>query len=95
MCLQVLEEAIKIDDEVFIALGAYGLAYTLLLGGNGPVMATTDLSTLVSIANAAITTLDKYNMSTAVLGIAVRLLSRDNFYIMPDIMCTRKHHGCV
>lgn len=79
MCLQVLEEAIKSDDEVFIALGAYGLAYTLLLGGNGPVMATTDLSTLVSIANAAITTLDKYNMSTAVLSIAVRLLSRDNF----------------
>lgn len=60
------------DDEIFIALGAFGLAYTLLLGGNGPLVATTDLSTLVTIANAAITTLDKYNMSTAVIGIAVR-----------------------
>jgi len=49
------------DDEIFIALGAFGLAYTLLLGGNGPL-----------VANAAITTLDKYNMSTAVIGIAVR-----------------------
>lgn len=59
------------NDELFIALGAFASAYSLLLGGNGAVVATAELRRLVRMAKAAMTALDASNMSAAVLGIVV------------------------
>lgn len=70
--LQVLLQATNNNDELFMALGAFALAYLMLLGGNGAVVATAELRGLVRMATAALTALDTYNMSTAVLGIVVR-----------------------
>ena len=69
-----MAQAVKDDDELFIALGAFALAYCLLLGGNGTMVPTADLRFLVCMATTAMATLDVYNMTTAVLGIVVRLL---------------------
>lgn len=73
--MQVLVQAINNDDELFIALGAFALAYCLLLGGNGAVVATADLRGLVRMATTAVGALETYNMSTAVLGVVVRFMA--------------------
>ena len=69
----MLQEAVNNDDELFMALGAFALAYSLLLGGEGAAISTADLRALVRMASAAMSTLDRYNMKTVALQIVVRV----------------------